>query len=38
LSAEKRARLSERQKQVALAKQRGEIHIGETQLAEKRKK
>lgn len=29
ISAEKRARLLERQKQVTLAKQRGEIHIGE---------
>lgn len=29
LSADKRARLSERQKQVQLAKQRGETHIGE---------
>ncbi|MDP2152660.1 MAG: rhodanese-related sulfurtransferase [Methylotenera sp.] len=31
VSEEKRARLSERQKQVALAKQRGETHIGEKQ-------
>jgi UPF0176 protein len=31
LSEEKRASLSERQKQVALAKQRGEAHIGTTQ-------
>jgi UPF0176 protein len=29
LSEEKRARLTERQKQVILAKQRGEVHIGE---------
>lgn len=31
ISEEKRARLTERQKQVILAKQRGEIHIGEKQ-------
>ncbi|MGZ8983969.1 MAG: oxygen-dependent tRNA uridine(34) hydroxylase TrhO [Methylotenera sp.] len=31
ISAEKRARLTERQKQVILAKQRGEVHIGEKQ-------
>ena len=31
LSAEKRASLTERQKQVILAKQRGEMHIGEKQ-------
>lgn len=31
ISAEKRARLIERQKQVELAKKRGEIHIGEKQ-------
>jgi UPF0176 protein len=31
VSEEKRVRLSERQKQVALAKQRGETHIGEKQ-------
>jgi UPF0176 protein len=31
LSDEKRASLSERQKQVALAKQRGETHIGNSQ-------
>ncbi|MEQ1487222.1 MAG: rhodanese-related sulfurtransferase [Methylotenera sp.] len=31
ISEEKRARLTERQKQVILAKQRGEVHIGEKQ-------
>jgi UPF0176 protein len=31
LTEEKRARLTERQKQVILAKQRGEVHIGEKQ-------
>jgi len=38
LSAEKRASLIERQKQVALAKQRGKSHIGEARTDEKRKK
>ena len=31
ISEDKRARLTERQKQVILAKQRGETHIGEKQ-------
>jgi UPF0176 protein len=31
ISEEKRARLTERQKQVILAKKRGEVHIGEKQ-------
>lgn len=38
LSAEKRASLIERQKQVTLAKKRGEMHIGEAHVDEKHKK
>ncbi|MFZ3087303.1 MAG: rhodanese-related sulfurtransferase [Methylotenera sp.] len=38
LSAEKRASLIERQKQVALAKQRGKSHIGEARTDKKHKK
>ena len=38
LTPEKRARVTERQKQVALAKARGEIHIGEVHTKEPRKK
>lgn len=38
LSAEKRASLIERQKQVSLAKQRGETHIGEAPVGKKHKK